>query len=148
MAHYRVEAGLRALTLPPVLHIRRRLRSLTWIALIAMFGLALAPAVSHALARALGAASPWSDICSASATKAAGAAETPGQPANGGGLHIEHCPLCGHAGHTPVLPSASAAAFAAPVAAGFVPALFAHAPRPLFAWAAAQPRGPPNFLLS
>ena len=53
-------------TLRAVNELRRHLRSCIWIALIAVLGLALAPTVS----RAMSAASPWTQICSASDVQA------------------------------------------------------------------------------
>ncbi len=122
--------------------IRRLFRQATWLAICAMLGLALAPTVSHALA-ASGPGNPWAEICSVAGGKlvvadAAGAADTQADA----GTHLGHCPLCGQIGHAPVLPSAEFV----PVridAAEHRPA-FVHAPRPLFAWAAAQPRAPPS----
>jgi len=128
---------------------RTRLRACTWVALLAIFGLALAPTVSHALASSgQGGFNPWAEVCSSNgATVSVAAAHAGGKPAPAapaGLQHLEHCPLCGVGGHAPLLPLAPPPGFVAAAGAHFLPALFAHAPRPLFAWAAAQPRGPPS----
>lgn len=111
--------------------LRHRLRRLSLIAFLAVFGFALAPTLSHALA----AANPWAEICSA-----ADEAKVPGT----GATHLEHCPLCGLGAGAAPLPAAPAASIVLPQGAAHVPALFLHAPRPLHAWSAAQPRAPPS----
>ena len=58
--------------------------------------------------------------------------------------HIEHCPLCiSHAGSVGLPPPFSSPL---PVITGHdhYPPLFYQAPRVLFAWLAASPRGPPS----
>jgi hypothetical protein len=123
--------------------IRRLFRQATWLAIFAMLGLALAPTVSHALA-ASGPGNPWAEICSVAGGKlvVADVAGAAGGQAEAG-THLGHCPLCGQIGSAPALPSA---AFVPVRIAGAEhrPALFFHAPRLLFAWAAAQPRAPPS----
>jgi hypothetical protein len=128
-------------------HLRRQFRSFSWIALLAIFGLALAPTISRALVHAQGGSSAWAEVCTPQGTKRVsasltGEASTPA-PATSSAAHLDHCPLCGLA----------AAAFAPPPApAGLplvlgpeslTPALFLHAPAPQFAWAAPPLRGPP-----
>ncbi|WP_409031744.1 DUF2946 domain-containing protein [Janthinobacterium sp. CG_23.3] len=125
-----------------------------WIALFAVLLNALAPSVSHAVAAARGPAPAW-EMCSADRTGYAGpasaafaafvAAEQPPAAAapEGSGKAGEHCAYClPHAGDFALAP-----AVAAP--AGVVgrhpphPFLLYRAPRPLTAWSAARPRGPP-----
>ena len=121
--------------------IRRLFRHATWLAIFAMLGLALAPTVSHALT-ASGPGNPWAEICSVAGGKVV-VADAAGASSAEAGTHLGHCPLCGQIGSAPVLPSAEFV----PVridGAEHRPALFFHAPRPLFAWAAAQPRAPPS----
>lgn len=120
--------------------IRRLFRRATWLAIFAMLGLALAPAVSHALAGG-GPGNPWAEICSVAGGKLV-VSDASGEQA-GAGAHLGHCPLCGHLGHAPALPTAEAADAPNPDGADFLPAPFAQAPSPPFAWAAAQPRAPP-----
>lgn len=128
---------------------RRRLCSFTWIALFAVIGLALAPTVSHALARggAAGGVNPWAELCSAATSQPAAAAvaahATTEVPPQALATPFDHCPLCGHAGCAAVLPTAPPASFHAAGCARFVPASFSQSRRPQFAWAVAQPRGPP-----
>lgn len=121
--------------------VRRLFRQATWLAICAMLGLALAPTVSHALA-ASGPGSPWAEICSVAGGKVV-VADAAGSQADAG-AHLGHCPLCGQIGSAPVLPSAEFAPGRIDGAHQHRPALFFHAPRPLFAWAAAQPRAPPT----
>ncbi len=124
--------------------IRRLFRPATWLALVAMLGLALAPTVSHALA-ASGPGNPWAEICSVAggtmvvADTAAAQADAQADA----GIHLGHCPLCGQVGAAPALPSAEYAPVRIAGGAEHRPALFRHAPRTLFACAAAQPRAPP-----
>lgn len=119
--------------------IRRLFRPATWLALVAMLGLALAPTLSHALA-ASGPGNPWAEICSVAGGKAV-AAQAPGALADAG-THLGHCPLCGQVGDVPALPGTE---YVPPRvdAAEQRPALFLRAPHTLFAWTAAQPRAPP-----
>lgn len=120
--------------------IRRLFRQASWLALVAMLGLALAPTVSHALA-ASGPGNPWAEICSVAGGKLV-MADAAGAQADAG-THLGHCPLCAQVGSAPVLPVAESAGALLVAGADFRPALFAQSPTPLFAWAAAQPRAPP-----
>jgi Protein of unknown function (DUF2946) len=120
--------------------IRRLFRQATWLAIFAMLGLALAPTVSHALA-ASGPGNPWAEICSVAGGKLV-VADAAGAQADSG-THLGHCPLCGQTGGAPALPSAVFVPLRVD-GAEHRPAVFSHAPRPLFAWAAAQPRAPPS----
>lgn len=129
----------------PVLSaLRHRLRRLSWIACLAIFGLALAPTISHALAHATG-TSAWAEVCTPQGTKLVALDEAgsgPVTPAAGGG-HLDHCPLCG-LGSSPVAPPPVMVPVTLLIDLGnATPPLFLRAPRPLFAWAAAQPRAPP-----
>lgn len=62
----------------------------TWLALFAMLSFALAPTISQALS--LGAADPWSQVCSASKPVGSPGAG-PQAPAGAASTHA-HCPLC------------------------------------------------------
>ena len=116
-----------------------------WLALVAMLALALLPTVSHALAFARGGAA-WAEVCTPQGMRlvsvdAAQAVDT-GAPVQAAG-HLEHCPFCALGADLPALPPAPAAALPLPLGSAEPPALFLHAPRTLFAWRSAQPRGPP-----
>jgi len=102
-----------------------------------MLALALLPTVSRALAFERGASQP-SEICSVQ-----GAGDVPAEPGGAVAGHLDHCPLC-HAGADALGMPPSSPAVAAPIAWRALPALFHAAPRPLFAWLAARPRGPPS----
>jgi hypothetical protein len=136
----RVRAA-RPLCYIPGMHVfRRQLQRLAWIALVAVFGLALAPTLSHAL-HANDRANPFAEICSAAGAKPAQA--PPGDMLSTPGQHLAHCPLCAQAGGAPGMPSARTA-FAPP---GTISAALP----PAGAWAVpatrsltpALPRGPP-----
>jgi hypothetical protein len=128
--------------------LRHHLRPLSWIALLAIFGLTLAPTISHALAAASG-NSAYTEICTPQGTRlvalddgVAGAPQpaVPTAPSPG---HLDHCPLCGLAGHAPAL--APTVLLWLPDAGlnHAVPRLHLQAPRTPFAWAPAQARAPP-----
>jgi len=104
-----------------------------------MLALALLPTLSHALA---GSSSGFAEVCTPQGMKVVALAEGQQQPATAS-LHLEHCPYCvaGFAG-APLPPAALALPLPAQAAA-LAPPRFLQAPRTLFAWAAAQPRGPP-----
>jgi len=116
-----------------------------WLALAAMLALALLPTVSHALAFVRG-GSAWAEVCTPQGMRpvpvdASQAVDT-GAPVQAAG-HLEHCPFCALGADLPALPPAPAAALPLPLGSAEPPALFLHAPRTLFAWRSAQPRGPP-----
>lgn len=113
--------------------VRLCLRRLSLIAFLAVFGFALAPTLSHALA----AANPWADICS---TADEGKAPAPAT----GSVHLAHCPLCALGAGPVALPAAAPATFVPHNGADPRPAPFLRAPRPLLARTAAQPRAPPS----
>jgi hypothetical protein len=123
---------------------RRRLRPLTWLALAAMLGLGLLPAVSHALAWAGGSGS-WATVCSARGLAAVAAGDghggQNGMPAAGA---FEHCPYCAHAAGTFGLPPAPQAMLPAPRAGAAAPGGKRRVPVASAPWASAQPRGPPT----
>ena len=114
-----------------------------WAALLAILMAVLAPTLSHAYAEPGGTRTITVEVCSAT-----GIAMTHQMAGDGAG-HVPpashgfgHCPLCQTGASPVVLPSAS---FQLPVLAGADrhPPLFYSASTPLFAWTAAQPRGPP-----
>lgn len=115
--------------------------------MFAMLGIALAPTVSHALMAASGA--QWTEICSTGGSRwvplpasTGQQGEMPVAPSNA--VDMPHCPLCCHLGGDTGLPPVQAHTVVfLNDAAHKVPALFLRAPRTLFAWATAQPRGPP-----
>jgi hypothetical protein len=125
---------------------RHRRRLTAWIACFAILLASLAPAVSHALAAAgKGGFSLWAEICSAEGPRLQNveshAAHDTAPTEHG--MHFEHCPFClTHAGSV-ALPSSAEPILLLPAGSPVQPLLFFHAPRPLFAWVAAQPRAPP-----
>jgi hypothetical protein len=122
-----------------VLTLRPHLRRLSMIAFVAIFALALLPTVSRLLAHATG-SSAWAEICTPQGVKSL--AVMGEQPTPTAHAHLDHCPLCGLAGSALAPPPAVVSAIVmAPLRE--LPLLFGAAPRPLYAWAAPQPRGPP-----
>jgi hypothetical protein len=129
--------------------LRRQLRPFAWLALAALLALALLPSISHALAFAQG-STVWAEVCTPQGSRlvavadAAGGTDTDAPASRHAMGQLEHCPLCALSTGALGLPSAPPAVVAALLGSDAVPALFLHAPRTLFAWASAQPRGPPS----
>jgi hypothetical protein len=123
--------------MPTFLPVHRR-RATHLVALLLFVLATLAPGVSRAMTAWQGAASPWSVVCT---TTAPDGTPTPG---DGVAHAMDHCPLCRVQGHAPALPPTAALAVLPLALSQAVPALFLAAPRPLFAWSAHAPRGPPR----
>lgn len=102
---------------------------------------AMAPGISRLLHAGLLASAPsLALICSASGV-VAGAMGSEGDASRMAAA--DHCPACLQPAHGPVPQPALLASFDLPALRHVTPRLFLWAPRPLFAWAAAQPRAPP-----
>jgi hypothetical protein len=116
-------------------------RCTRWTTLVALVLATLAPGIAHALRHERGQALPWQEICTATGAMRNVVVGDDGAPAQAHAF--EHCLTCllHHGASAP--PSAPLALPAAPTVVEAVPALFLHAPRPLFAWRSAQPRAPP-----
>ncbi|MED5620353.1 DUF2946 domain-containing protein [Ideonella sp. BN130291] len=126
-----------------MLFSRRHLRSFTRLALLAMLAFALVPGLSRVLSHARGVSAGWAEICSAQGVPRAVQADASlPEPASSGAGHLDHCPMCSVTSHAAGLPPAPLSV-AAPAVREGRPRLFYAAPRPLFAWLAAQPRAPP-----
>ncbi|HEV8689512.1 MAG TPA: DUF2946 domain-containing protein [Ideonella sp.] len=123
-----------------MLTLRHHLRGLATIAFVAIFALALLPTVSRLLAHATG-SSAWAEICTPRGLKALSLDEGQKAPATAA-AHLDHCPLCGLAGSA-LAPPPIAVVWQTLAPARAMPRLFGAAPRPLHAWAAGRPRGPP-----
>jgi hypothetical protein len=114
----------------------------TWIALTAMLALALLPTLSHTLSFSRGAPSALSEVCTPQGARVVANDSLP-DPSPAAFGHLEHCPFCSlHAGAWG-MPPATPGHIEPLALAHAVPPLFLAAPRPLFAWSAAQPRAPP-----
>jgi DUF2946 family protein len=128
------------------MHFKRPTRSLTaWIAMFAILLGALAPALSHALSHA-GSGKRTVQVCTVAGMKMVAIDDKRDHGKAGGAklLPGEHCAFCATHGGAPTLPSAPLHPFGARDSADHFPALFFSAPRPLFVWAASQPRAPPR----
>jgi hypothetical protein len=125
------------------------------MALLAILAVALLPTLSHARAHALEqGAGGWAEVCTQQGPKRVAVdadgklvdtvIELAADPSAVGAAHLQHCPLCALSFDAPALPATLPAALPLPVADAAAPAAFLHAPRTLFAWRSAQPRGPPT----
>ena len=104
-----------------------------------MLALALLPTLSHALA---GSGSGFAEVCTPQGMKVVTLADGEQRPSSAS-LHLEHCPYCVAGVGAAALPPAPLAIPLPPAEPALQPPLFLQAPHTLFAWAAAQPRGPP-----
>jgi hypothetical protein len=137
-----------AATTPLLSSVPMRISSFThrcraWIALVALMVNALAPAAMHGTSSAM--PGNFFELCTTAGIEriAFGAGNLPDNDTDNDGDARPHCPFC-LAQHLPFIPLPDATA-PLPQADGaaVLPPLFLHAPRPLFAWAAPQPRAPP-----
>ena len=127
-----------------------------WAALWAMIAMAIMPTISHAIVRfSEPADAPMvMEVCTTRGVERI--SMNPGlqlmdQSADAGSkthpashdLISEHCPMCGQSGHS-ALPPPSQTLLKLPGISDAPPRLFLLAPRPLFAWLQARPRGPPH----
>jgi len=121
------------------LHLSHQ-RFSTWLAIVAMLWMALAPLASQALGARQSEA--WIEICGANGAKWIKAdAGGPAQP-QPGAHPLDHCPYCSV--HVGALGMPPAPLVALPVIAHReVAPAFLSAPSTLHAWRTAQPRGPP-----
>lgn len=124
------------------MYFKRTARSFTaWIALLAVLLGALAPALSHALSRADG-EKRLIQVCTVAGMKMVAVDDSRDK----GDAHVfpaERCAFCATHCDVPALPAMPSAPFALKARSDHLPPLYLHSPRPLFAWAAAQPRAPP-----
>ncbi|WP_162911012.1 DUF2946 family protein [Azohydromonas sediminis] len=115
-----------------------------WLATVAMWFAALAPAVSHALARAGGDAR-WVEVCTAQGSRWVDIAdldgEQPAAPADAVAASLDHCPFC-HLGHGMAPPPPAAPAPTAIFRDG-LPSRPFTAPPTSPVWRAPPSRAPP-----
>lgn len=111
-------------------------RRSAWIVLAVWFMATLAPGVSRAMAFVQGDIAPWSTVCSASD-------ESPPESSDLLKHFGDHCQACTQQGDHLAPPAAPPNGLQTSMLGGAVPRLFLQAPRPLHAWATAQPRAPP-----
>ena len=120
---------------------RQRRRYLAWLLCAAMLMTALMPALSRAFAPERAASPAWLEICSAMGTRYVQAPDT-SDNTDKRSSGMNDCPYCRVHSDMPVLPPSPPL-----VPQGAIlserPALFYHAPTPLYAWVIAHPRGPP-----
>jgi hypothetical protein len=128
-----------------MLTLRPHLRRLSWIAILAVSGLALAPTLSHALAFVQGGKSALAEVCTPRGTQlmTADDAAADSRAPSTGAHRLEHCPYCASGASALGLPPTPVAALSLPLAGADVPSAWLRVPPTLFAWAAAQPRAPP-----
>ncbi len=118
-----------------------------WLAIWALLFAALAPTLSHAV-RAATPDAGWVEVCTVAGSKwvqLSQSADDAGAPDSDPGLHaLEHCPACSAYTPAPGLPPSDYATLLQLSLGDALPSLFLQAPHTLFAWASAQPRGPPS----
>lgn len=127
-------------------------RFTAWLAAVAVLCAGLLPLVSHAVVPHLSGSVGLVEVCTVSGMAwikldAASASTDLASPAQSDdtapGMNMATCDWCAlHSPHLGVPPAPVAMTLPAAKLAAAPPAFF-HAPRPLFAWAAAQPRAPP-----
>ena len=106
-----------------------------------MLAMTLLPTVSHALARP---GSGFVEVCTPQGMKLVALADGEKQPSSAS-LHLEHCGYCSASFSAVVMPTLPPTLPQVSTLGTEAPPLFLHAPRTLFAWRSAQPRGPPSF---
>ncbi|GAB3253222.1 DUF2946 domain-containing protein [Chitinimonas naiadis] len=126
-------------------HSRPRYRLCLWIAALAILASAVMPALGQMRTTGKFDALVWAELCSSTGNKRVVVSGVlPTTPMDDGGLlHTKHCPYCLVPAATTALPPASPLILPLVLGGAVRPPQFYAAPRPLFAWAAAQPRGPP-----
>lgn len=130
-------------------------RFTAWLAAMAVLCAGLLPLVSHAVVPHLSGAAGLVEVCTVSgmawvkldapsaSTVSADPAKLAQPDGTAPGMNMATCDWCAlHSPHLGVPPAPVAMTLPAADLAAAPPAFF-HAPRPLFAWAAAQPRAPP-----
>jgi hypothetical protein len=125
--------------------VRAQLRGFVRLALVAMLAMALLPTLAHALNFAQGGKSGLAEICTPRGMQWVqfdGALADTGFPVAAN--QMEDCPYCSRVSPMAGLsPPVLQLQLQSPVG-GAKPPLFLNAPRTLFVWASAQPRGPPQ----
>ena len=126
--------------------VRKQLRKVVWLALMATLAMALLPTVAHALASSQSLNSGWAEICTPQGTQwvAQDGTLAGDTVPMAGADHQLDCPYCRPSSAVAGLPPTPPALVLPALAGDAVPPLFFHAPRTLFAWASAQPRAPPS----
>jgi len=123
---------------------RQNRRLIAWLASLAIVLNALAPALSHAMDSGHG-DSLLIEICSAAGNKSPISIPLDSEkPADTQPDSMQHCPYClTHAGSFALMADVQPL-ITNPDLSYSLPELFYHAPRPLYAWAASNPRAPPH----
>lgn len=132
-----IESGMR---------FRRVTRVLTsWIAVLAVLMVALAPAISHALGSKN--AATWIEVCSSSGAKLiqVGGGQGDQAPAPAQSHPFEHCPYCSLQTDAVALPATPLALPLPVLLGGKVPVASFASLRVSHTWEPAQSRAPPRF---
>ena len=125
--------------------LRRMQKLLSWFVCLTILTAALMPALTQAVRAGTG--QDWIEVCSTMGSKfvrIGAAAADGGSQDEPVGQAMQQCSFCAlHVTALGLPPTPPAAVFIVlPLSFG-PPELFYTAPRPLFAWARAQPRAPP-----
>lgn len=124
---------------------RRRLLGFVRLALAAMLTMSLLPTLARALDLAQRThSSSLAEICMPQGLQQVLLDAAPSDRLPGAVDHLQDCPYCARASSMAALLPPALQLPLPPPADGARPALFRHAPRTLFTWASAQPRGPPR----
>lgn len=124
----------------PPMHTRLSRAITSWIAVLAVLMSALAPSISHALAK--GGSVSWVEVCTDRGSKWIDPSS--GEEAPSPGATSDLCPYCVfHAEAAIVGPVSTQVPFVAQ--ARYVPPAFLRAPRVAHAWRAPHSRAPPQF---
>lgn len=114
------------------------------LATFAMLLAALAPAVTSAIAAARDQHVRWTAVCTADGARlVAVPTDADGVPVAPKPHQAGHCPFCAPNGADAALPPPAAVTIPIVAQTQPLPPSFLLAPRPLLAWASAQPRAPP-----
>jgi hypothetical protein len=120
----------------------------SWLGLLAVLLLTICPTLAQAFQRSPDRVAPvYADICTASGGHLVTLGDLPTGHNTSAPLpeigNPDHCPLCGVTGHSG-MPESPTAPLKLPALSDAPPRLFLLAPRLLFAWLQARPRGPPQ----
>ncbi|OGA82381.1 MAG: hypothetical protein A2711_15075 [Burkholderiales bacterium RIFCSPHIGHO2_01_FULL_63_240] len=124
--------------------LRRHRQTFSWIAIVAILMLLLAPTLVRAWHADTPARLTLTEVCSAQGTRwVSVSTDAPAdQPA--AEHSAQHCPWCAHHAPTLGLPPAGLDMSWLRETTHALPRAFLHAPRTLHAWRGTQPRAPPR----
>lgn len=114
-----------------------------WIATLAILFAAVAPSIAHAVASAGGGA-VWAEICTSKGIRLVQLDADADPAGTSQPTHVKHCVFCNTGADSAAPPPAFDLLLPVLAGAGRMPPLFYQSPHPLFLWAPAQSRAPPQ----